>query len=720
MTRPDSSRAIAPTTFRGDVQGLRAIAVLTVIAGHAGVTFLPGGFVGVDVFFVISGFLISHLLFREVDRNGKVSLRDFYARRARRILPAATVVTLATLGASIFWISVVDSLEVVKDALWATFFAANVRFSSVGTDYFAQEDGPSPLQHYWSLAVEEQFYLVWPLILIACILLARRLRTPGGRRLARGSDLPRLTVFWVLLAVGVTSFVYGLILTANNPTAAYFSTPARAWELAIGALAALVARAVAAKLDTVARGLLCLMGLGAIAYACFAFDETTPMPGWAAAVPVLGSAAVLLAGAGGHEREPLPIRALGVKPMRIIGDWSFSLYLWHWPLLVLPELRNGDQLSPGQSVLAVALTFVFAALTYRFVETPFRSPKRVTRTKALALYPVSIALVALSSGAGQVYAESTIGGEGPAITIANSGIRDTDITVSKNETIALVQASVVAARNNHEIPRDLSPSLLDVADDIADVEACEYNTSGLRDLCPRGDTEADKSIAVLGNSHGRMWIPAIERIAEREGYTTYYFVKPNCTGAMLDIADLQGSTPPAPWEDCVDFRDWAIEQIAEIHPDITIVATSGPNPIFFSDDGEKISQESADRVALTQQGFADTFTTLKPFTDRVVLLRDIPKSEEEPSTCLTSADADLGTCLFTPIEPQEVDSDASMRAAEETDTEYIDPTPWICWDGECPVVIGDLLPYRDRGHLSTVYAAELGDDLGRALGIWND
>ena len=220
-------------TFRADVQGLRAIAVLTVIAGHAGVSFLPGGFVGVDVFFVISGFLISQLLFREVERRGTLSIGDFYARRARRILPAATLVTVATLVASLLWLSVVDALDVVTDAVWATFFAANIRFSTVGTDYFAQEEGPSPLQHYWSLAVEEQFYLVWPLILLLCVVLIRR-RSSQGARVER-PPLPKLTVFWVLVVLGLASFAYGVYLTANDPTAAYFSTPARAWELAIGA-----------------------------------------------------------------------------------------------------------------------------------------------------------------------------------------------------------------------------------------------------------------------------------------------------------------------------------------------------------------------------------------------------------------------------------------------------------------------------------------------------
>ena len=229
---------------RDDIQGLRAIAVLTVIASHAGVPFLPGGFVGVDVFFVISGFLISQLLFREVEKSGRVSIPRFYARRARRILPAATLVTLATILASAIWLSAVDLLAVAKDALWAVFFAANIHFAAVGTDYFAQEDPPSPLQHYWSLSVEEQFYLVWPALLLLLVLLARR-RGGGG--------LPRPLVLGVLVLITASSFAWSVVSTGNDPLAAYFSTLARAWELGLGALTALVATAIAGRLGSLAR-----------------------------------------------------------------------------------------------------------------------------------------------------------------------------------------------------------------------------------------------------------------------------------------------------------------------------------------------------------------------------------------------------------------------------------------------------------------------------------
>ena len=572
-------------TFRGDVQGLRAIAVLTVIAGHAGVPFLPGGFVGVDVFFVISGFLISQLLFREVERKGTLSIRDFYARRARRILPAATLVTIATLVASLVWLSVVDALQVVKDAVWATFFAANIRFSSVGTDYFSQEEGPSPLQHYWSLAVEEQFYLVWPLILLGCVWLARRRAHRGGGARVERRTLPKLTVFWVLVALGTASFVYGVLLTDSDPTAAYFSTPARAWELALGAVTALVARRVAERLGSVQRGLIAVVGLVAIGYACAAYGSDTAFPGWPAAVPVVGSALLLLAGAGGHEREPFPIRALSVRPMRVVGDWSYSLYLWHWPLLIIPERHLGHDLSVPMTVFVVALTFVLAAATYKFVETPFRNPARLPRTRALSLYPASVVLVVLSSVTGSVYGHWKAGefGDRPAITLTNFGVDDeSDYDLDKDPTVALVQASVIAARHGMAVPSNLTPDVLTLRDDVPDVGDCDYETD-VRTLCANGDTGAEKTIVVFGNSHGRMWIPAFERIAEHGGYRTYYLVKPNCTASLVEVGDLANGGEQ--WAACSDFREWALGQIDELDPDLVAVSSSGPNPVVYDEEG---------------------------------------------------------------------------------------------------------------------------------------
>ena len=444
----DTTASPVPTLrHRDDIQGLRAIAVLTVIASHAGVPFLPGGFVGVDVFFVISGFLISQLLFREVEKSGRVSIPGFYARRARRILPAATLVTVATIVASAIWLSAIDLVEVVKDSLWAVFFAANIHFAEVGTDYFAAEEPPSPLQHYWSLSVEEQFYLVWPALLLVLVLVSRRR--------AQQKALPKRLVFGVLLVVTVASFVWSVVSTSSDPLAAYFSTPARAFELGLGALTALVAPAVAARWSALVRGLVCATGLVLIAVACVAYTDQTAFPGSAAALPVVGSALVLLAGAGGQATQPIPVRALGVLPMRTVGDWSYSLYLWHWPVLIIAQRRLDEDLGFWRTTLCVVVVFVLSALTYRYVEQPFRSPKRFPVRRALTLYPAAVAVVAAASLGGHYYSEYASGalGDNPAISLTNFGVKDpSKYDLDKDKTIALVQASVIAAQHRHGDP----------------------------------------------------------------------------------------------------------------------------------------------------------------------------------------------------------------------------------------------------------------------------
>ena len=698
MSQPAHGPALA---HRDDVQGLRAIAVLTVIASHASVPFVTGGFVGVDVFFVISGFLISQLLFREVERSGRLSISGFYARRARRILPAATLVTIATIVASAIWLSAVDLLTVVKDALWAVFFAANIHFAAVGTDYFAQEEPPSPLQHYWSLAVEEQFYLVWPALLLLLVLVARR------------RALPKRLVLVVLLVLTLASFVWSVVSTSTDPLAAYFSTLARAWELGLGALTALVAATVARRMPSVVRGLVCLAGLALIGFACVTYGDQTPFPGSAAAVPVVGSALVLLAGAASGP-QPLPVRALGVLPMRVVGDWSYSLYLWHWPVLIIAERRVGA-LGFWRTAVCLVVVFVLSAVTYRLVEQPFRSPLRFPTRRALSLYPAAVAVVAAGALGGHYYSEYSSGafGDNPAITLQNFGVDDpSEFDLDDDPTVALVQASVIAARHHMAIPSELEPDILTVRDDEPDVGACNYEKDS-RELCPRGDPDAGRSIVVFGNSHGRMWIPTFDKIGAELGYTTYYFVKPNCAASLVTVGELVPGSPA--WPECDDFRAWALDQIAALHPALVVVSSSGPNPVLYDDSGNRIPKDGID--AAVQQGYVDLFTRLAPIADRTVLLRDVPKSVQLPDECLTESGHDLGDCLFKPLPASVNDADISEAAADEAGTEVVDPTPWVCWDGSCPAVVGDVLPYRDRGHLTTVYAESLADEVARVLGL---
>ncbi len=704
--------------IRGDIQGLRALAVLTVIAGHAGLPFLPGGFVGVDVFFVISGYLISGLLFREVLGNGRFSLTTFYARRARRILPAATLVTVVTVVASLFVLSLIDARQVVIDAVWSAAFAANLNFAQQDISYFSQGSGVSPMQHYWSLAVEEQFYVVWPLLLLLClglVKLARRGR-PDQRR------LPRRTVFAMLLVVTATSFTWSVVQTANEPAAAYFSTLTRAWELGLGAIIALASPALLKRIGRRSGSVLAVLGLGAVVAACIGFTSETPFPGYAAALPVVGTALLLLAGAG--EASPVTWPLLDNSVMRTVGNWSYSLYLWHWPALILTERALARALTPLEAGAAIAATFALSFVTYRYVETPFRTgrPAKALRVpRALVLYPATMTLVVLTCAAAWGWTGYQGGehGDNPAITVAASSddADDEDHHAEDDEdhhagAVDLVRASVDAALRNQAVPSDLTPNLLDIRDSVADVGECDYEQD-VRLLCPRGDEDASRTVVVIGDSHARAWIPAFDVISEASGWRAYYLVKPQCTAAHVTVAPLDDNRQ---FTECDAFQDWVVDQVDDLQPDLVVVASSPPvNGVY---DGDQ-RFEDIDAVAdLLSAGYQDLFRAVGGSAERVVLLRDVPKRSDDPGACLSQGDSSLRECMFEPEERSRILADVAVAAARTTRTEVVDPTPWICYQDDCPVVVGGTLSYRDTDHLTTEYAASLANPLGTALDMF--
>ncbi|CAM5441884.1 hypothetical protein SALBM217S_07203 [Streptomyces griseoloalbus] len=340
--------------LRLDIQGLRAVAVTLVVVAHAGVSSLAGGFVGVDVFFVISGFLITSLMLREWKREGRISLGRFYARRAMRLLPASTLVVMATLAGSWLFLGPLRFAEYAKDAIASAWYVVNFRLADTGTDYFNTDVPPSPFQHFWSLAVEEQFYLIWPVLLIVALKIFRR----------------RALLAIPLLALAAASFAVNLHLTETSPSWAYFGSQGRIWELAVGALLALVAH----RLNDIPRPVAAALswaGLAAIAYAAVAFDDHTVFPGHNAVVPVLGAAAVLAGGAaGGRYGAGL---VLSLRPAVWVGGVSYAWYLWHWPLIVIVPAAAGFGEHEGPLRLIAALGgLVLAWLTLKFVEDPMR------------------------------------------------------------------------------------------------------------------------------------------------------------------------------------------------------------------------------------------------------------------------------------------------------------------------------------------------------------
>jgi peptidoglycan/LPS O-acetylase OafA/YrhL len=494
--------------FRPDIEGLRAVAVVAVVLFHASVPGLGGGYVGVDVFFVISGFLITGLLWREVSSSGSVRLRAFYGARARRLLPASALVGVVTMVGAILLFPPLQVPTVLYDGILSALYVSNYRFMQEGVNYFsaASHLSPSPFLHYWSLGVEEQFYLVWaPLILGTAwlIRLGRRARRrPDG---AVSTQRPYLAV---LALVAILSFGLSLFATTVMPSTAFYSLPTRAWQLALGGLVALTAghwRRLGAASAAVAGW----TGLALILLACTVFSATTPFPGTAALLPTIGTALVI--GAGCATPTQGCGRLLRLTPMRAIGQISYSWYLWHWPVLIFAPLVVGHALGLPARLAAAAASAGLAWLTLRFIENPLRfNPKiRNSAGRSLGLGAVATA-VAVCVGLGLLQVvPSSVGHGDPAKSMAVSippvpdGSSPAAYDSAVSQVFAQVQAALVGSANLRVVPSNLEPPLANAAADEREL----YLNGCMREFlqigqpeCAMGDTTSRCGTRHSGNS----------------------------------------------------------------------------------------------------------------------------------------------------------------------------------------------------------------------------
>lgn len=350
-------------SFRPDIQGLRAVAVILVILVHASVPGLEGGYVGVDIFFVISGFVITGLLLRQPSRSIRQNLGYFYARRIRRIVPAATLTLVATVIAAYLLLGVNFESQLLGDVRWAAMFAANFRLINTGSNYFVPGVAPSLVTHYWSLAVEEQFYLFYPLVVSSFTwLLPRRYRAR-----ALGS---------FLVAAIVASAWWSFHLTPINSVSAYYSPFTRFWELALGGLVAVIPAAWARRSPRV-NSVVAILAVVVLGTAVWRLNANSAFPGVLAWWPCGASA--LLLWTGQASVKGAPASWLSWRPLRYVGDISYSLYLWHYPWLMLPLQRVHPISSPMARVVEVAGAAACAVLSYHFVENPIRHSRRLNR-----------------------------------------------------------------------------------------------------------------------------------------------------------------------------------------------------------------------------------------------------------------------------------------------------------------------------------------------------
>ncbi|MCW2634184.1 MAG: putative acyltransferase [Blastococcus sp.] len=700
--------------FRPDIEGLRAVAVLAVVMFHAGVPGVPGGFVGVDVFFVISGFLITGMLAREVGTTGTVRLGRFYAARARRLLPAGVLVIVATATAAAALLPPLQARAVLGDGVASALYVANYRFAAQGTDYLAADAPPSPFQHYWSLGVEEQFYLLWPAVLIATAWFAARCRRGGADTAAW-----RLRAAVLVLAViAAISFAGSLRWTDVSPPWAFFSLPSRAWQLAAGGLAALGATWWR-RLPPLVAGPLGWAGLGLIVAGCLRLDDGTAYPGLAALLPVGG--AVLVVGTGCAH----PVRGVGsvlaLPPMQWIGRISYSWYLWHWPVLLLAPALLGHPLGPASRLLASALAAALAVGTVQAVENPVRyGPLRKAPGRSLALagaltaLGVCASLAALSAvpapvGKGASTRTPEIGaGQAPAVPSA-AGRTPEEAAVQR--LTAQVQAAVAASVDVRAVPADLMPPLAKAPVDKPEVfvNGCVRSWLGVgQKECASGDTASALRVVLVGDSHAAMWTPPMEQVAAERHWRLETMAKVLCP--MLDLPTFSPYLGRN-YAECTRWRGQILDRLRAEHPAVVVLDMARrytPDYGFAVYGGAWL--DSLSRMV----------SELRSTGARVLVLGPVPDPRSVVPTCLSEhLDSAVDCAPDRAVAVDDAGIAAEERATVSVGGSYANLVPLFCTASRCPVIVGDLLVYRDDNHVTIDYARWLAPvleaDLDRVL-----
>lgn len=717
---PGTAEGRAASRFRPDIEGLRAVAVVSVVLFHAGIPGIKGGFVGVDVFFIISGFLITGMLWREAGTSGTVSLRRFWGARARRLLPASATVGIVTMIASAFILSPLQVKTVAIDAITSALYVSNYWFIASGLNYFGKDalTIPSPFKHYWSLGVEEQFYLVWPVLIIVVAWLVRRTR--------RGRDdtgwTPSVRPYVAVLAVvAVVSFALSLVLTYLLPPAAYLSLPTRAWQLAVGGLVALTAPRWR-RLPHPAAAVLGWLGLATIVAACVWVDGATEYPGTAALLPTFGSAAVIAAGCA------LPSggcgRLLGLAPMRAIGRISYSWYLWHWPVLVLVPALIGHPVGLPVRLAAMALSAVLAILTLRFIENPLRFSDRIRRSprNSLALGGVATAAAVIVGVVALVVAPTPVGpGRAvPPLTINAAptppGQPAAVYDAAVKDVFGQVNSAVTAALSTTVVPSNLTPPLDGTAAEVKAIlaDGCLRSLpfDGSQPECVTGNRSSPTTIAVIGDSHAAMWNPAFRRAVDERDWRMILMAKASCPIVDLPLTDrLNWMTEEV--QRCAQWRSGIMERLRAEPPQLVVIAAVrgyGPDGVGVWDKPgfDPFNQGWID--ALGEQ-----VRRLRSNGSQVLVLGPEPKLTTVAPNCLSAHLRDVPACEFAWPDANNAGIAAESAVVRAAGGQYADTKDLFCSGDRCPPIVGNTMVFYDGSHLSNDYSRAMGPAVGALM-----
>ncbi|MCI0155568.1 acyltransferase [Leifsonia shinshuensis] len=677
--------------MRLDLQGLRALAVGLVVLNHA-FEWPAGGFVGVDIFFVISGFLMTSVLHREFERNGRIRFLAFYRRRIRRLIPASVAVLIATVVASWALFSSGRFVSTVWDAVASLFFVSNWRFASQATDYFAQGAQTSPLQHYWSLSLEEQYYLVWPLAILLIALLVGRTRRP------------RLFAGLITFAITSALFFLSLHLTQADKGSAYFITPARLWELSVGATVALCMPWFS-KLPLALRPFIALAALAGMITASVITPADQGFPAPWAALAVLSTAAFI---AFPWKPKRTWLNPLDNPFFSYIGDISYSLYLWHFPALILvTELARGTPSydTPIPALESIALSLVLAALSYRFIEEPVRHSswlepakrnRRRTRTKVQRYQ--SIAVMAVSATAVVAIVAALVVDRGARDNTPEAASPTSGSSQPQNGALSAIKAELVKAVGAKEWP-ELNPSMDSVITDYQTPEAaaaCSVPDYPGMDECTWGSPDAKVSMAIVGDSTSVPYVATLRAMAEGSNG----LLKATALGMFgCPFVDITTSTPDKNLEKaCPERKLASIENIGTLKPDVLFI-TNTYFPFKALSTGAAVTPEQYEAA------MKPYLEQLAPNVGTIVFLPP-PPVEKDVKECYTPRSVPQD-CLSTVPELWQARAKVDQTLAKTVDGAWIDTRVVYCVKSSCPAFSGGIPIKSDIVHLTSEYATHI-------------
>lgn len=657
-----------PAKFRPDIEGLRAFAVLSVVLYHADLFGVQGGFVGVDVFFVISGFLITRLLLESVGEHGIRALPTFYTRRIRRLLPAAMTVVVATVAAARFWAPALSVRPIAIDGIFTTFYGLNYRLAVEGTNYLNEGSAASPLQHFWSLAVEEQYYLCWPILIVLVVYLGRRHRNA--------------LLGLLLTAIVLVSFYFSVTVTKVDAPWAYFSLATRAWELGLGALVAVGASQLARLQGSIA-AVGGWLALAAVVASAFVYNGQTPYPGSAAALPVVGAAVLIACGCAGQRGVGV---LLGVRPLQFLGRMSYSWYLWHWPMLVIAPMILGHALSWPERLAVVAASLAAAVLTFKLIENPARSlrlPNREWFAGGLAL-----------SGSAVVAAVLVLGNL-PALVGTGA---DAAVVHASRATPAVtreMKAAIIAGLNTTDAPRNLTPEPAQAHGDVpsSSNDGCHASLFAItQGPCVYGDRKGKYTVVLFGDSHMQQWQPAFTDAGVYAHWRVVNLTKSGCPPQKLTVFDTLLNRI---YTECDTWRARTLRRIARSNPTVVVVTGS-------DNEAPNVSSTAyADATVSTVRTLQQTTTA------KIVYLEDTPYPGYNVASCVAAHLADVKACnlpmsrAYTYPARHQAINRALQKLGGVT---LVDPADWMCAGNVCPAVVGNLLVFRDTSHLSVEFS----------------